>query len=248
MTHLACDFPVPAATISQLSPLNNPSTCPSVLSLLHNKLFASHTFIKIGQDLLVKHHKMSSTECPEQNARTDVMATTPSVGKYPQQSTVSTTPSTSKRGGNTATTLLALRNNKAVAAEDANTQMVSINTEPSTLTARTTSTVPTEPGATTPATDSEDGASDWAEAHSPNLYASGSEASKASRKRATESATRLKTTNGVKKAVKRARANSASSSTIGATPTKKKRVRTTALQRQAPSAQSNLPLGNGELA
>ncbi len=95
-------------------------------------------------------------------------------------------------------------------------------------------------------TDSEDGASDWAAAHSP-VHASESEA-EASSSRAEGSASRAK--GGLaKKVLKRARADSAAStgSSVGGKVTKK-RVRTTAIQRQAPSARTELPLGNGELA
>lgn len=102
----------------------------------------------------------------------------------------------------------------------------------------------TELGSPAEITDSEDGASDWAEGHSA-VNASESEAETAS-SLAGGPASRGKDSLS-KKVLKRGRANSnASTDSLTMGKTTKKRVRTTALQRQAPSAKTELPLGNGE--
>ena len=95
-------------------------------------------------------------------------------------------------------------------------------------------------------TDSEDSASNWADENAPdgNVEASDSEVMSVhgSKNHAGDKA------NGVKKGSKRARADSCSAMADGVVKKKRRRVRTTALQRQAPTARTELPLGNGELA
>lgn len=104
----------------------------------------------------------------------------------------------------------------------------------------------TERRAPAETTDSEDIVSDWAAAHSP-VHASESEA-EASSSRAEGLASRAKgdLTKNVLKRARAASAASTGSSTAGKVT--KKRIRTTAIQRQAPCAKTELPLGNGELA
>ena len=98
-------------------------------------------------------------------------------------------------------------------------------------------------------TESGDVASDWAGAHSPYSNVSDSEAvsSLVSASHADGSASRPKAT-GVKQTLKRTHNDSGPSSIAAPAKKVRKRVRTTALQRQAPTARTELPLGNGELA
>lgn len=200
---------------------------------------------------------MSIPARPKQFAPTAIMADVPSPGESSQPAAAPTAPTIVNRSATTAMSLAPLSDNAtpnakaAVVTPTKGTKskstattvngMCDIQYTPEPLTnAITDLRSPAE------TTDSEDVVSDWAAAHS-SIHASESEA-EASRSRAEGSASRAKV-GLTQKVLKRARADSATSTaSSAAAKVTKKRIRTTAIQRQAPSAKTELPLGNGELA
>ena len=96
----------------------------------------------------------------------------------------------------------------------------------------------------TDSAESEDAASDWANDNIPDEKAEASD----SEVMTVHGTANGEGSSGVKKGTKRARADSSSPIPDGLKTQKKRRVRTTALQRQAPIGRTKLPLGNGTSA
>lgn len=201
--------------------------------------------------------ELSIPERPKQVVPTTIMADTLSTGKSLQSTTVLNAPIIVERTVTTAMSLPSIPNNATphatVAVGKSTKRTASKSTALGTkgmcntqLTPEPLTNASTERRSPAESTDPEDEASDWAAAHSPvNLFESDAEVSTSY----TQGSAPLGKESVTKKVLKRARAKSAAS-TGGSITGKitKKRVRTSAVQRQAPSAKTELPLDNGELA